>query len=42
MRPNQPLAEIDIAERLSVSRTQVRESMQRLAADGLVISRRRR
>jgi DNA-binding GntR family transcriptional regulator len=42
LRPNQPLAEIDIAERLNVSRTPVRESMQRLAADGLVVSRRRR
>ena len=42
LRPNQPLAEIDIAERLRVSRTPVRESMQRLAADGLVVSRRRR
>jgi DNA-binding GntR family transcriptional regulator len=42
LRPNQPLAEIDMAERLNVSRTPVRESMQRLAADGLVISRRRR
>ena len=42
LRPNQPLAEVEIAERLNVSRTPVRESMQRLAADGLVISRRRR
>jgi DNA-binding GntR family transcriptional regulator len=42
LRPNQPLAELDIAERLHISRTPVRESMQRLAADGLVISRRRR
>jgi DNA-binding GntR family transcriptional regulator len=42
LRPNQALAEADIAERLNVSRTPVRESMQRLAADGLVISRRRR
>jgi DNA-binding GntR family transcriptional regulator len=42
LRPNQPLAEIDMAERLNVSRTPVRESMQRLAADGLVVSRRRR
>jgi DNA-binding GntR family transcriptional regulator len=42
LRPNQALAENDIAERLSVSRTPVRESMQRLAADGLVTSRRRR
>ena len=32
LRPNQPLAEIEIAERLNVSRTPVRESMQRLAA----------
>jgi DNA-binding GntR family transcriptional regulator len=42
LRPNQALAEVDIAERLSVSRTPVRESMQRLASDGLVVSRRRR
>ena len=42
LRPNQPLAEAEIAGRLNVSRTPVRESMQRLAADGLVVSRRRR
>lgn len=40
--PNQPMIEAEIAERLSVSRTPVRESMQRLAADGLIVSRRRR
>lgn len=42
LRPNQALTEVEIAERLNVSRTPVRESMQRLAADGLVVSRRRR
>src|SRR3978361_1268708 len=41
IRPNERLIEADLAERLEVSRTPVRESMQRLAADGLVISRRR-
>lgn len=40
--PNQPMIEAEIAERLKVSRTPVRESMQRLAADGLIVSRRRR
>ncbi|WP_180927507.1 GntR family transcriptional regulator [Streptomyces sp. AJS327] len=42
LRPNEALVEADIAERLNVSRTPVRESMQRLAADGLIASRRRR
>jgi DNA-binding GntR family transcriptional regulator len=42
LRPNQALTEVEIAERLNVSRTPVRESMQRLASDGLVVSRRRR
>lgn len=37
-----PLIEDEIAERLGVSRTPVRESIQRLAADGLAESRRRR
>jgi len=41
IRPNERLIEAEIAERLAVSRTPVRESMQRLAADGLVLSRRR-
>lgn len=40
-RPNQRLVEADLAQRLAVSRTPIRESMQRLAADGLVLSRRR-
>ncbi len=42
LRPNQALVEAEIAERLQVSRTPVRESIQRLAADGLVHSQRRR
>src|SRR5436190_22723903 len=41
LRPNERLVEAEIAERLQVSRTPVRESLQRLAADGLVVSRRR-
>ncbi|GAA1614970.1 GntR family transcriptional regulator [Actinoplanes couchii] len=40
--PGSPLVEDEIAQRLGVSRTPVRESIQRLAADGLVVSRRRR
>jgi DNA-binding GntR family transcriptional regulator len=41
IRPNERLIEAELADRLGVSRTPIRESMQRLAADGLVISRRR-
>lgn len=41
IRPNERLIEAELAQRLDVSRTPVRESMQRLAADGLVLSRRR-
>lgn len=41
IRPNERLIEAELAERLDVSRTPVRESMQRLATDGLVLSRRR-
>jgi DNA-binding GntR family transcriptional regulator len=40
-RPNERLVEVDLAQRLGVSRTPIRESMQRLAAGGLVINRRR-
>ena len=40
-RPNERLIEAELAERLQVSRTPVRESLQRLAAEGLVVSRRR-
>lgn len=42
LRPNQSITEADIAERLKVSRTPVRESLQRLANDGMVVSQRRR
>jgi DNA-binding GntR family transcriptional regulator len=42
LRPRDHLVELDLAERLRVSRTPVRESLQRLAADGLIVSRRRR
>ena len=42
LRPNEGLVEAEIAERLGVSRTPVRESMQRLADDGLIVSKRRR
>ena len=41
LRPNQPLIEADIAERLAVSRTPVRESMQKLSAAGLIVPRKR-
>ncbi|MBF8184416.1 GntR family transcriptional regulator [Nonomuraea sp. K274] len=42
LRPNQPIVEADVAQRLGMSRTPVRESLQRLAMDGLVVSQRRR
>jgi DNA-binding GntR family transcriptional regulator len=42
LRPNEALVEADLAERLQVSRTPIRESLQRLAADGLINSHRRR
>jgi DNA-binding GntR family transcriptional regulator len=41
IRPNERLVEMDLAEALSVSRTPIRESLQRLAADGLVESSKR-
>ena len=41
IRPNQRLIEAELAEQLQVSRTPVREGLQRLAADGLILSRRR-
>jgi DNA-binding GntR family transcriptional regulator len=41
IRPNERLVEADLAKRLNVSRTPVRESMPQLVADGLVISLRR-
>lgn len=42
LRPNEMLVEEELAEQLQVSRTPVRESLQRLAHDGLITSRRRR
>jgi len=42
LRPRDHLVETDLADRLNVSRTPVRESLQRLAADGLIVSHRRR
>lgn len=42
LRPNEPLIETELAERLGVSRTPIRESLQRLANDGLIVYRRRR
>jgi DNA-binding GntR family transcriptional regulator len=41
LRPNSPLIELDLAERFEVSRTPVRESLQRLATAGLVVPRKR-
>jgi DNA-binding GntR family transcriptional regulator len=41
LRPNQRLIEAELADQLRVSRTPVREGLQRLAADGLILSRRR-
>jgi DNA-binding GntR family transcriptional regulator len=42
LRPREALSEIEIAERLQVSRTPVRESLQRLDSEGLITSHRRR
>jgi DNA-binding GntR family transcriptional regulator len=42
LRPRDHLVEVDLAARLNVSRTPVRESLHRLAADGLIVSHRRR
>lgn len=42
LRPNESLIETELAERLEVSRTPIRESLQRLAADGLIVLRHRR
>lgn len=41
IRPNERLIEVELADRLLVSRTPVREGLKRLAAEGLVLSRRR-
>lgn len=36
IRPNERLVELDLAERLGVSRTPIRESLKRLSAEGLI------
>jgi DNA-binding GntR family transcriptional regulator len=41
IRPNERLVETELAERLQMSRTPVREGLQRLASEGLIVSRRR-
>jgi len=41
VRPNQRLVELDLAAALDTSRTPVREALQLLASDGLVMSRKR-
>jgi DNA-binding GntR family transcriptional regulator len=41
LRPNQRLIETELAATLDVSRTPIREALQRLALDGLVARRRR-
>lgn len=41
IRPNEHLVETELAERLQTSRTPVRESLQRLASEGLIVGRRR-
>jgi DNA-binding GntR family transcriptional regulator len=41
IRPNERLVEAELAERLGVSRTPIRESLPRLGADGLIENRRR-
>lgn len=42
LRPNAVLVEADVAEELGSSRTPIREAFQRLAADRLIVSHRRR
>src|ERR1700722_14716713 len=39
-RPNERLIDVELAEKLAVSRTPIRESLQRLATEGLVASQR--
>lgn len=42
LKPHQTLVEVELAARLGVSRTPIRESLQRLRSEGLVVSERRR
>lgn len=39
-RPNQRLIETDLAENLGISRTPIREALQRLQSDGLIVRNR--
>lgn len=41
LRPNEPLIEDDLAAKFGTSRTPVREGLQRLSADGLLVRRKR-
>lgn len=41
IRPKEPLIEADLAAAFNVSRTPIRESLQRLGADGLILPRKR-
>lgn len=41
LRPNERLVEVELGERLEVSRTPVRDALMRLASDGLVDSSKR-
>src|SRR5438105_4080873 len=42
LAPGTPLMEVEIAERLGVSRTPVRDALQRLHSDGLIVRTKRR
>jgi DNA-binding GntR family transcriptional regulator len=41
LRPNERMVEAELAERLNVSRTPLREGLARLASEGLIVSSRR-
>lgn len=41
LRPNERITETELATKLDVSRTPIREALQMLARDGLIVSRRR-
>jgi DNA-binding GntR family transcriptional regulator len=41
LRPNEHLVEVELAERFSISRTPIREVLQRLSVEGLIVRGRR-